>query len=235
MSNFSFIKVFIETSFIDWDGQIVSVIFTSGCNFACPYCQNASLVVEPEKVKTIPWEKIKQFLQVKKDWLDGVCLTGGEPTIQKDLPELLQSIKELGLKTKLDTNGGLPPVLDEIISKNLVDYVAMDLKAPLDERYFKAAGREIDLNNIKKSLEILKNSKIPFELRITCVPGLTGKDELVAMIPEIKGSAKFALQNFKPKQVLSREFRKIKPHTAEELEKLADLLRPHVEKVVVRI
>jgi pyruvate formate lyase activating enzyme len=148
------IKGFIETSLIDWDGKLVSVFFLPGCNFRCPFCHNHQLWKAPQKVETVPWQKVSDFLKGKKGWIDGVVITGGEPTVHADLPEFIESLREMGLLIKLDTNGANPEMLQSLIDKKLVDYVAMDLKASLDTIYSQAAGTKVNLDDIKRSIEI---------------------------------------------------------------------------------
>lgn len=232
--DFPFIKGFLETSFIDWEGHLTSVIFTGGCNFACPYCQNAALVKNFEKIPGISFEKISDFLKPKKDWIDGICVTGGEPTLNPGLAELLKTLKDWGFKIKLDSNASKPKALENLMKDSLVDYLALDFKAPLDERYSRASGVKVDLEKIKKSLALAKNSGLPYELRTTCVPGLMAEPELKKMLPELKDCPKFVIQNFKPKEALDENYRKIKPFSPAQLEKLAEIVRPVVKKVVVR-
>lgn len=234
MPEFDFIKGFLETSFVDWEGQLVSVIFTGGCNFRCPYCQNEPLVLHPEKLPVYPLEKILAFWAAKKDWIDGVCLTGGEPTIHPDLEKLLKIFRAKNLKIKLDTNGSQPEILEKLIEEKLIDYLALDLKGPLDERYKKITGAAVDVKKIKKSLGIIKASGLAYEIRTTFVPGLVGEEELKDMLQDLKASAKFVVQNFRPKEALEVTFRKIKPYSAEELKQFAEIVRPLVRELTIR-
>ena len=135
------VKGFIDLSLVDWDGKVTAVIFLPHCNLRCPFCYNATLVLDPEEMRTIPFAEIRLYLMHNRNWLDGVVITGGEPTIHNGLPLLCNQIKELGLKVKLDTNGTNYDMLQKLIAKKHVDYVALDIKAPLiPERYFNAAG-----------------------------------------------------------------------------------------------
>jgi len=126
------VKGFLEESFGDWDGEPASVIFLPSCNFRCPFCHNVNLVLNPEKLETIPFQYIEDQLVKHKNWRNAVCITGGEPTLQDKLPELCQKLKQMDFKVKLDTNGTNPAILKELIDKKLVNYVAMDIKAPLN-------------------------------------------------------------------------------------------------------
>jgi pyruvate formate lyase activating enzyme len=171
------IRAIIKTSLIDWDGKITTVLFYDKCNFLCPFCQNWDLIMNPEKYPVIEWNQIAQDLKKKKGWVDGVVLTGGEPLVyKKDVFELCQKVKDLGFAVKLDTNGAYPEIMQELINKKLIDYVAMDIKAPLDKRYHVAAGKKIDIENIKKSKVILMRDLIDYEFRTTCVPGIHTKE-----------------------------------------------------------
>jgi pyruvate formate lyase activating enzyme len=193
------IKGFIEASFVDWEGKLCSVLFLSGCNFRCPFCHNVNLVLEPEKLDTIPLEYLKEKLNAQKDWIDGVCITGGEPTTHKDLLKLCSTLKNMGFLIKLDTNGTNPEILKELIDQRLVDYIAMDIKAPLEEKkYSKATGIKIatNLNKIKQSIELLKKSNTSYELRTTVVPSLHTEDDIKQICYSLKGCKKFFLQKF---------------------------------------
>ena len=163
-------------------------MFLAGCNFRCPWCYSSELVL-PEKIKKQPRiseKELFKFLKDKKGLLDGVVLCGGEPSLNNDLPEFIRKIRNLGFSVKLDTNGSNPKMLEELIKKRLVDYIAMDVKAPLglnfqvpSTKYQKATGVKVNLENIKKSIEIIKKSGIDYEFRTTVVPALhTRKDIL---------------------------------------------------------
>jgi len=175
------IKGFIETSFLDWDGHIVSVVFLPYCNFRCPFCHNAGLIENSDTYETIPVKKVFDFLLSHKDFIDGVCITGGEPCLHKELGLLafLQEIKKMGFKIKLDTNGCDPEFLKKIIEDKLIDFVAMDLKEPLDERYSKIAGAEINLDKINQSVKILMGEKVAYEFRTTVVPTLLEEEDIL--------------------------------------------------------
>ena len=135
------IKGFVDLSLVDWDGKLSCVIFLPNCNFRCPFCHNTTLVLHPERGETIPFERVEDYLNKQKDWLDGVCITGGEPTLHNDLPDLCSKLKEIGFLVKVDTNGTNPTMMKELMNKSLINYIAMDIKAPLTaEKYSKATG-----------------------------------------------------------------------------------------------
>ena len=180
------IKGFIETSFVDWDGKIASVIFLPGCNFKCIFCHNHKLVFNYEKLPDISWKEIKNKLTHHKEWIDGVCISGGEPLMDPCLISLIEEIRDMGFLIKLDTNGSFPGKLKNLFDNKLIDYAAMDLKAPLDERYNHITKTKVDLSRIRESIDLVKNSRIGYEFRTTMVPGYLGKDELISIAKEIK-------------------------------------------------
>ena len=194
------IKGIQKTSLVDYEPYTVSTIFTGGCNFKCPYCQNPTLVKGFEKQPDINENEVIEFLVSRKKWLDGMCVTGGEPCIHKKLPEFVKKVKEkLGkdFLVKLDTNGTNPDMLKQLIDDDLIDYVAMDYKALL-EKYYVSAGVKVDNAGIIKSVDILFNSdgKIGYEFRATILPKLHTKEDVIQMAKELSGGKVFFLQNF---------------------------------------
>lgn len=221
------IKGFLETSFSDWPGKVAAVLFLPYCNFRCLYCHNYELVLHPEKFSDFPLAEIVKKISLNRDWIDGVCITGGEPTIHRWLPALLRFLKEkLGrdMLIKLDTNGSAPQVLEKLIQEELVDYVAMDIKAPLSvKRYEEVVGvplGEEGLVNIQKSMEILLTHKVDHEFRTTIVPSLLKEKEIYEMAQIIKGAKRYTLQNFNPRQTLAENWRNFKPLDEPTLQRL---------------
>lgn len=182
-----------KVTLLDYPGKVACEIFTQGCNFECPFCQNSSLI-PITNTGEFSEEEIFEYLNLRKNILDGVVITGGEPTVQKDLKGFIKKIKDLGLLVKLDTNGGNPKVLQELIDEKLVDYVAMDIKN-IFNKYNITSGKKINLDNIKKSIEILKASKIDYEFRTTIIKEMHSLDDIVS-ICKLVGNAKYYLQNF---------------------------------------
>ncbi len=232
------IKGFIPNSLLDWDGKIVSTIYTPYCNFRCPFCQNAGLVLNPQKLETIPFKTVENYLRNNKKWVDGVCVTGGEPCMYKDLPQFLSKIKKLGVSVKLDTNGGFPVLLKNIIDKKLVDYIALDIKAPLElASYSKAIGvsNPKNLENVKKSIKLIIDSGIDYEFRTTVVPTLHTEKDIEEIARFIKEARKYALQNFSNKgEILGPKFKNIKPYHIEILYRMQRIASVHVENCIVR-
>ncbi len=227
------IKGVQKTSLIDYEPYIASVVFLAGCNFKCPYCQNPDLALDKPELPIIPEEEALKFLEERKKWIDGVCISGGEPTIQKDLPEFIEKIKSIGLKVKLDTNGSNPKMLKELIDKKLIDYIAMDIKAPTG-KYAGVVKLRVNTEHIKKSVDIIKNSGIGHEFRMTVVPTITGEDDIKEIGEWLKGGKRFFIQQFQPKTCLNKDFENIKPYTKEELERFMKIAKPYFELVGMR-
>jgi pyruvate formate lyase activating enzyme len=207
------IKGFLETSFVDWPGKICSVLFLPYCNFRCPYCHNHPLAFHPEQYLTIPLEEILARLRGFEGWIDGVCLTGGEPTLHADLPFLIREIRRRGFLVKLDTNGSNPAMLENLIDAREIDFVSMDVKAPLDPfSYHRLTGLSIDIKVIWRSIETLKRGEVEHEFRMTVVPGLHQKEDIQHLGSQLKAGKRFVLQNFNPENPLDPSLKNILPY-----------------------
>lgn len=228
------IRGFIETSFVDWDGKIVSTVFTAGCNFRCIFCYNYELAINPEKFKQVPMDHIMDFLKEHSDFIDGLCITGGEPSLQNDLPDFCKKIKSLGFSIKLDANGTHPEMLQKLIEEKLVDYVAMDIKAPLnEEKYALLSGTCVNslLNKIKESVQLLLHSHLEYEFRTTVIPTMHSEEDIEKIAKEIKGARLYILQKFQPINVLNPELKRQKSQKDEEMERLVQIAKKHLLKV----
>jgi pyruvate formate lyase activating enzyme len=215
------IKGFLETSFLDWPGKLCSVLFLPHCNFRCPYCHNHALVFHPEGYSTIPLEDILDRLHSLKNWIDGVCLTGGEPTLHADLPFLIRKIKRHGFLIKLDTNGSNPQMLEKLIKAREIDFISMDVKAPLDPFcYSRSTGLPINLNPILESIKILKEAEVEYEFRMTVVPGLHREEDIKSLGGQLRVGRRFILQNFNPENPLDTSFKNIVPYDPKVLKKI---------------
>jgi pyruvate formate lyase activating enzyme len=226
---------FQKFSLIDYPGKICAIIFTQGCNFRCPYCYNVELV-DPQKFgPPIPETEIFSFLEKRIGQLDAVEITGGEPTLQKDLLAFLEKIKEMGFLIKLDTNGSSPDVIREALKKKIVDYLAMDVKAPL-EKYRMVTASKIDLTKIKESIQLIMESGLDYEFRTTIVESLLTNEDIIKIASLISGAKLYVLQKFVRTKTLKKEFAKEKSKTTEELEKLKHLILQHkyVNRCIVR-
>ena len=207
------IKGFLETSFLDWPGKVCSVLFLPHCNFRCPYCHNHPLVLHPERYASIPLEVVLEQLQSFRGWIDGVCITGGEPTLERNLPHLIHELKGKGFLVKLDTNGSNPQILDTLVKNREIDFVSMDVKAPLDPfSYRRSIGIAIDLELILKSIELLKREEVEYEFRMTVVPGLHGEEDIKRLGEELHAGRRFILQNFNPENPLDPSLRDVTPY-----------------------
>ncbi|PIZ57072.1 anaerobic ribonucleoside-triphosphate reductase activating protein [bacterium (Candidatus Torokbacteria) CG_4_10_14_0_2_um_filter_35_8] len=227
------IKGLQKTSLIDWEGKIVATVFTAGCNFRCPYCHNSKLVKKNSSLPNIPEEKILDFFKKRKKWLDGVCITGGEPTIHKDLLSFIKKIKELGFLVKLDTNGTNPDIISKGIKKGLIDYIAMDIKAPL-KKYPFVIKTDFDLDKIKKSVDLVKKFEPNYEFRTTAVPKLLSKEDFIKIGKWLQVAQRYYLQNFKNEKTLDSSFESIDPYSEQELKEFALSLEPYFHEVYVR-
>lgn len=227
------IKGVHKTTLIDYPGKIASIIFLAGCNFRCPYCQNPSLVKDHEELPTMPEKDALEFLRGRKKWLDGVCISGGEPTLNKELPEFLRKIKNMKLLIKLDTNGTNPQMLKELLDEKLLDYIAMDIKAP-PERYEEVVKAKVDLEKIKKSVEIIRNSGVDYAFRTTVVPGLLNSEDIKKICSWLRGSKRYYLQQFRNHVTLDASFRKVAPYRREEMLKYHNMVKDNFEVCEVR-
>ncbi len=185
---------FQKTSLLDYPDKISAIIWTAGCNFRCPFCYNKDLVLG--KVEQFSEDEILSFLKMRKNLLEGLVISGGEPLMQEDISEFITKVKKMGFLVKIDTNGMFPEKLQELIDKKLVDYIAMDVKAPLD-KYDNLTGVKTDIKKIKKSIEIIKNSGLDYEFKTTFVPNLLNKKDIKDISELLRGSKKFFLQQFK--------------------------------------
>lgn len=225
---------FIESSLVDWDGNLVSVIFLGGCNFKCPFCQNYPLAKDSKSLKVIEWQAIESKLKAKGDWLDGVVISGGEPCMHPEIFKLCRRIKNLGLKIKIDTNGYYPYILMKLIENKLVDYVAMDIKTSLNKTYEKACGRKLEIGLINRTVKLLLAGEIDYEFRTTLVPGIVGEKEINQILKSIAGARLYALQQFVPKNAQVESFRKKKTFSRAEAEKFYARAKTYVKEVKLR-
>jgi len=216
------IKGLQKTTLIDYPGKVACTVFFAGCNFRCGFCYNKDLVFNSKNLKEIKEEDVLAFLKQRKKWLDGVVIGGGEPTMSKELPLFLKKIKDMGLLAKLDTNGSMPGVLNKLLEEGLVDYIAMDIKAPLEKNsYKKATGIFSDVEKIKESIRLLANSGIEHEFRTTVVPAIHEKEGITQIAKQIKGAKKYVLQMFEAKSsLIDKTLEKTKPYSHEEMEEI---------------
>ncbi|MBI0582707.1 MAG: anaerobic ribonucleoside-triphosphate reductase activating protein [Methanomassiliicoccus sp.] len=225
---------FIKTSLLDWDGHVTVVVYLPGCNFRCPFCHNPDVVTDPDSYDEVPFAEIEEYILANREFLDGVVVTGGEPTIHRDLPELLSRFKKMGLNVKLDTNGTDPDMLEDVIEAGLVDYVAMDIKAPLDGKYDDLAGVKVPLDSIKRSIEVLRRSGVDHEFRTTVVPVLLTPGDVERIAAYIGGAKKYAIQQFRSGKTLDPKLSVVRPYPRGEVLGMAENAKQYVRRVVVR-
>jgi pyruvate formate lyase activating enzyme len=227
------IKGWVQSSLLDYPERIAASLFCGGCNFRCPNCHNGHLVLHPDEYSDLPESEIWSFLEKRHGLLDGVVISGGEPTLQSDLVPFAERLHELGYLVKLDTNGYRPEVIRELIEAGLVDYVAMDVKAPL-ERYALAVGVPVDPARIRRSIDLLREGHVEFEFRTTVVPGTLQEEDILGIAGEIAGAGRYYLQQFVPRDTLDPEMLSRAPYLPDRIRAMADLARPWVDQVGVR-
>lgn len=224
------VKGFQKSSFIDYPDKIAAVVFTGGCNFRCPYCHNRELVYNMGE--NIDEEELFSELEKRKKYLDGVCITGGEPTLQQGLDEFILKLKGMGYLIKLDTNGTSPKVLKSLLERNLLDYIAMDIKAPI-QSYRSVAIEKVDIEAIDESIELIRESGVDYEFRTTICKELLSTADILKIAKRIKGSMKYTLQNYRDSgNILSGE--SYTPYKKEELELLIEEIKGYFGKFHIR-
>ena len=221
-----------KTTLLDFPGKVAATIFTGGCNFRCPFCHNSQLLEHKADI-ALPEDEVLAFLKKRRNILEGVCITGGEPTLQPDLEEFICKVRSLGLAVKLDTNGYQPNVLINLCEKGLLDYVAMDIKAG-KSHYAHVSGRTgLNLERIDQSIRFLLNGSAPFEFRTTVVKGLHDKSDFEEIGPWIQGCGQYFLQSYQESgQVLSPD--SCKSFSREEMEEFARIVSPYAGIVRLR-
>jgi len=225
-----------KLTLVDYPEKLACTVFLAGCNFRCPWCYNPELVL-PEKIKNnsqITKKDFFDFLKFRMNLLDGVVICGGEPTLNKDLPIFCKKIKEMGYLIKLDTNGSNPEMIKNLIDEKLIDYIAMDVKAP-KEKYKEATGAKNDIKQIQKSIDILKKRGVNYEFRTTMIPKLLSKRDIVEIAQWIGPAKKYCLQNFqKERDTVNPGFKGINPCLKEYLSDIQNIISPYFEICEVR-
>lgn len=215
-----------KTTFIDFPEKIACIVFTQGCNFRCGYCHNPELFKNNEPALSVP--AFFEFLNKRKGKLDGVVITGGEPTLQHDLKDFIKQIKDLGFLIKLDTNGTNPSILAELLEENLLDYVAMDIKAPL-EKYKSIVNVDFDTKKIQKSIDLIMNSGIDYEFRTTVIKSQLSIEDFEKICQTIKGAKKYYLQEFIPSKILDKNLMTEKSYSHDEFKEICESLKKYVQ------
>lgn len=221
-----------KTTLLDYPEKIASTIFTGGCNFRCPFCHNRDLVMPPNDVIAYSEDEIFEHLKAKKKVLDGVCITGGEPTLHKDLPGLIHKIKDMGLLVKLDSNGTNPDMMESLINQGVVDYIAMDIKNSKEKYNSIACMPNFDIGAIEASVELLKQKRVDYEFRTTIMKECHDAEDMDAIGQWLKGAKAYYLQSYKEsEQVINPVF---SAHSPETLKSFVDILKNYIPNTNLR-
>lgn len=218
-----------KTSLIDFPDRISTVLFTPRCNLRCPYCHNWRIVLNPNP-PSLKEEEVFRILENRRKYVESVVITGGEPTIHREIPEFLKKLKEKGFSVKLDTNGFFPEVLEECLP--YLEYVALDVKTSLKK--YDRLGAE-DTTDLLRTVEMLKEGGVDYEFRTTVVPGFVDKGDIPKIGEIVKGGRRFVFQQFVPRDTLEEKFTKVDPYPAEVIYDFADMIREFVDEVILRV
>lgn len=222
---------FQKLTLLDYPGKVACILFTKGCNFYCPFCHNALLVKAGEE-QNINEREILEYLEKRQGILEGVCVSGGEPLLHKELDSFLKKVKELGYSVKLDTNGSFPQRLKDLVSEGLIDYVAMDIKNSFEKYAVTSGCEKINISDIEKSIEYLLTGVIDYEFRTTVVEELHSVDDIEKISGRIKGAKKYFLQNFVDSGNILGE--NLHPVSEENIEKMKNIALKYVKTASVR-
>jgi pyruvate formate lyase activating enzyme len=222
-----------KVSLIDYPGKISAIVFTQGCNFRCPYCHNPELVEQKLYQPCLSEKDILEFFSMRQGKLDAVTITGGEPTLQKGLIPFIQKIRKMGFAIKLDSNGSHPDVLARLIQDKLLDFIALDVKAPA-EKYESVVKSPVAIDVIRESIQIVLKAKIPHEFRTTVVASLLTTKDILAIVREIAGAKRYALQKFQSARTLNKKYIDEKTYSDEEFLKIKKQLEKDVPVIIIR-
>lgn len=221
-----------KTTLVDFPEKIAAIVFTQGCNFRCGYCHNPEILDFKQKAN-YKTEEFMEFFKSRKGKLDGVVITGGEPTLQSGLYDFIKDIKSLNFAVKLDTNGTNPETLDKLIKDNLLDYIAMDIKAPF-EKYKEITGTNCDLQNIKQSIQLIMNSNTDYEFRTTVLKSQLSFEDFENIGKMISGAKKYYLQKFVPSKILNNNLLNEKTYSESEFNEICQNLKKYIKNIYVR-
>lgn len=228
------IRGFIENTLLDWEGKLAAEVFLPGCNFRCGYCHARHLVEPMPSDEVIPIEAVLLNLRRQRGWIDGIVISGGEPTLHPDLGKMIELFRAEGVGVKLDTNGSRPEVLERLLGRGVLDFISMDVKAPLDHRYAEVAGIAVDLDAIRRSIQILLAGNIPYEFRTTVCPAQLDEEGIELVAQSIRGARVYYLQPFRPVNCLDRSFETLTPYNPDRMRELAQVAGRYVHRCLVR-
>lgn len=227
------IKGILKTSLVDYPGRLTTVIFLGGCNLECRYCHNPELICGTSNSDDLNEVDILELIKKRSSLVDSVVITGGEPTLSKEIISFLQKIKEIPLSVKLDTNGSNPALIEELLEKKLVDYVAVDVKTS-PEKYQLVTGKDVDFNNIKNTIDIIKKSGVDYELRTTCIPHFVTLDDFKMIKNEVGIIKKYYLQQFVNKVTLDSALKDYKPYSVSVLNEFMTFVKTFADVCEIR-
>lgn len=222
-----------KLSMVDFPGKLAATVFTGGCNLRCPFCHNAPLVTHVQTTPTLSEKEVLRFLKQRQKLLDGVVLSGGEPLLQPRAADFLQAVRNLGFAVKLDTNGCYPDALEDILSRGLVDYIAMDIKNSQEKYGLTVGVPDLDLSPILHSIDLIRSSGVDYEFRTTVVRELHTAADLRSIGDWLQGSARYALQKFVDSGDLVGNI-PFHAHSDQELQAMLEALRPYFGQVLLR-
>jgi pyruvate formate lyase activating enzyme len=227
------IKGFQGTSLLDFPGRIASLVFWGGCNLTCPFCHNPTLVLDPGAYPDLDPADLLADLAERKSFIDGIVVSGGEPTLDSGLLPFLEDVKSLGLAVKLDTNGLAPQLIAELIARQLIDYLAIDLKTT-PERYHELHSGAVSADKLIETLRLCADAPVELEYRTTCVPGWVDEDVVVKLGELINGAPLWALQQYHPEHALCETAQDVIPHSSEQIQSFAEIASRYAQRVIVR-
>jgi pyruvate formate lyase activating enzyme len=221
-----------KLSLVDFPGHLAATVFVQGCNFHCGYCQNPELVTL-DKQFDFSEKDVFDYIDLRKNMIEAVVVTGGEPSIYKDLPDFAKRVKDKGLKFKLDTNGANPAQLEDMLRARLIDYIALDIKTSFAKYYLVTDQKNIE-ESVSQSIRLTLLSTTPHEFRTTCVPGIVDADDFRIIGETVKGAKKYCLQQFRPHVTYDKSFQDIRPYRKEDFRQFQNVLQNFVETVEIR-
>ena len=218
----------------DYPGRLCATAYVAGCNFRCPYCTNVDLVLNHLGLREIPEAEVLNHLYRVRGYLSGLCLSGGEPTLHNGLLPFVYKVKSLGYGVKIDSNGTRPRRLRKLMEERLIDYVTLDVKAPLD-RYSEVVRAKVDVKSVEESIRLLRRGGVDHEFRTTAIPGLIGGEELEEIAKTLVGSKRFVIQRWRPGETMCPDFSGVEPYSVREMEGFMERVRHYFSDCVVRL
>jgi pyruvate formate lyase activating enzyme len=228
------LKRYEHTSYDNWPGKIVAILYVAGCDFRCPFCNTPELIEKYQELPDLKFSEVLEHLKKRKNWIDAVVITGGEPNIHKaDVIDMLNELKAAGFDTKVETNGFDPNFIEELNRLKLVDLWSMDIKAAMDQ-YKKITGIDVNPTTIRQSIKLLRDSDVDYEFKTTVVPGLHDKFQIFKLTQEIKDAKKYIIQNFNPTKTLDPTCMKIKPFTDRQMQDMLQEAKQFIPNTELR-